>query len=1025
MNPLTGIKGGVSMNTQFRTSAVRLVLCFAVSALLVGACSSSSGGDVDFASGRIPSGWVWANGDPTSVSLTARPGWLRITTFGDEGEPVTPKTRNVLFREMPEGDFDFQVRLEPDVPGPDIGNLQCGVLFASGDKCLKLVLLRNQLEFTLCQNGRWVPSNTAHKGQKLATRTGAITLRLTRKTGSIAAYWRNSDSDEWQTLQSSFKDDWTANAGRIGIASYFPAAIQAPRYTDFSQLRFQHPTPAAEEAASTPAVTSTEARPAEQAKWGYFQIRFMALLLVATLCLCVAVPIVLYRRYRLRKSPGRSPVWATATMLLLLVAAAGAMGVAIGAAYYRQHTHRVVKAKQERAVARSKGVDALRARERERAQLLDKWRPRRAAGEIARIPNVVTPVDESDRRIDHIDIRLTREQLVALEEIDEQYQQKRRELENTTLGPRSQYNALSSNEKAERRQKYAEQMSLLLKESADKKRALLTPQQNRAYDGQVEYRDPRPILGLSWHPDNSNILICAGQTTSHGETFTQAANSAQGTLWGPGGGGGGFIFQWNVASGRRTGIIDLGHHRANAAYAATHLPDGNRIMSVGEKGDCFVWEIGSGKKLKTFTGHKWGIRSLALHKNGRLALTGGIDIDGTLQYLDIETSTQLRRFDGFSSGIYCLALSPDGRKAATAGDGVRVIDLEAGTVDHHLFAGEGRTLAVAWSPDGKRLAAGGRDNFIRVFDTSNLAAPPLAFAAHNGHVYCLTWSLDGTKIISGGFDHLVRIFDSGTGRLLRRLAGHTDLVKCLALSPNGKMLATGGFDGLTIVWDLESFREPEIRWLDSISEAVAAASTKKRDLLLLCSDGKAVSKYQGRIVDVTNQLAAKSVNGRFDVGRFNSLAGDPAPNVIKELRVEYEVDGRVNVVRINEHAKFTVPPPGEPGAARIIRAAYGVFPQNSKGLPTAHYATIEDMPPTSPFNDDRVRRLVNDRFVPVLLSSSRRADMIRLGIGVTPTVVVYDPSGNALTKLENEFTSEQLISLLSKRYDYPEVRERP
>jgi hypothetical protein len=59
------------------------------------------------------------------------------------------------------------------------------------------------------------------------------------------------------------------------------------------------------------------------------------------------------------------------------------------------------------------------------------------------------------------------------------------------------------------------------------------------------------------------------------------------------------------------------------------------------------------------------------------------------------------------------------------------------------------------------------------------------------HVWRVAFSPDGKTIASGGRDHEVRLWDPETGRTVRRFRGHPESINCVAFSPDGKRLASG------------------------------------------------------------------------------------------------------------------------------------------------------------------------------------------------------------------------------------------
>ncbi len=66
---------------------------------------------------------------------------------------------------------------------------------------------------------------------------------------------------------------------------------------------------------------------------------------------------------------------------------------------------------------------------------------------------------------------------------------------------------------------------------------------------------------------------------------------------------------------------------------------------------------------------------------------------------------------------------------------------------------------MAFSPDGTRLAAGCRDNTVRLVDVAS-RQEVAELRGHTDYVHAVAWSPDGTRLVSGSGDFTVRIWDS-------------------------------------------------------------------------------------------------------------------------------------------------------------------------------------------------------------------------------------------------------------------------
>jgi WD40 repeat protein len=63
---------------------------------------------------------------------------------------------------------------------------------------------------------------------------------------------------------------------------------------------------------------------------------------------------------------------------------------------------------------------------------------------------------------------------------------------------------------------------------------------------------------------------------------------------------------------------------------------------------------------------------------------------------------------------------------------------------------------VAFNPDGTRLAAGCRDNTIRLIDVARRQQVAELYD-HTAYFHAVAWSPDGTRLVSGSGDYTVRV----------------------------------------------------------------------------------------------------------------------------------------------------------------------------------------------------------------------------------------------------------------------------
>src|SRR5205823_6572754 len=71
---------------------------------------------------------------------------------------------------------------------------------------------------------------------------------------------------------------------------------------------------------------------------------------------------------------------------------------------------------------------------------------------------------------------------------------------------------------------------------------------------------------------------------------------------------------------------------------------------------------------------------------------------------------------------------------------------------------------IAWSPDGSKLAAGGDDKTVHVWETSH-GGKIHVFRGHKSSVGCVAFSSDSGRVAAWGQDGAIKIWDAETGRL--------------------------------------------------------------------------------------------------------------------------------------------------------------------------------------------------------------------------------------------------------------------
>jgi WD40 repeat protein len=248
--------------------------------------------------------------------------------------------------------------------------------------------------------------------------------------------------------------------------------------------------------------------------------------------------------------------------------------------------------------------------------------------------------------------------------------------------------------------------------------------------------------------------------------------------------------------------------------AVAFSPDGARLPAVDADGSIRIRDAASGRVLLTLGQVK--ATRLASSPDGRWIAAND---EGTGQATkvviwDAKTGRWARSLDAGAYSLEGLAFSRDGRRIAAIGDDlrVRVWDAETGRELWSAPAHDGWATCVAFSPDGQQIATGGGgESGLKIWDPADgpgmgrpisTGRPISALPGHPGFALCMAYSPDGLFLASGSTDQTVRIWDLLTGQEIRTLVGHTDWVTSVAFRPDGRRLASSSHDGTIKIWDL-------------------------------------------------------------------------------------------------------------------------------------------------------------------------------------------------------------------------------
>lgn len=272
--------------------------------------------------------------------------------------------------------------------------------------------------------------------------------------------------------------------------------------------------------------------------------------------------------------------------------------------------------------------------------------------------------------------------------------------------------------------------------------------------------------------------------------------------------------------------------------------DGKILASGSDDRTIKLWEVETGRELKTLKGDFGVVSSVAFSADGKWLASGSLH---TIKLWETATGKELKTFTAGPGGISSVLFSTDGKMLASKSDEeTKLWDVATGKELRTLKGHEGNFKSIALSPDGKVLVSGGNDNFIRFWDVAT-GRELKTLSGHSSYVYSLAFSPNGA-ILASGTQQEIKLWDVVTGRELKNLTGHSYAVNALVFSPDGKRLASRSSSQIKL-WDVATGRE-----LKALVEEAGPA-----DPLAFSSDGKKLASGSYRKIRLWDAASGREL----------------------------------------------------------------------------------------------------------------------------------------------------------------------
>lgn len=234
--------------------------------------------------------------------------------------------------------------------------------------------------------------------------------------------------------------------------------------------------------------------------------------------------------------------------------------------------------------------------------------------------------------------------------------------------------------------------------------------------------------------------------------------------------------------------------------------DGGVLYSCSSDLTIQSHDLSTGARIRRHQGHEEVVNCIDVSKRGEEFLISGSD-DG---YIGLWDPRRKEALDYIKTEypVTAVCMSEAGNEVFSGGidNTIHVWDLRQKKIVYNLEGHNDTITSLSLSPDQQTLLSFSHDSTARTWDIRPFAPVDRAIRVFDGaqvglekNLMRACWDHEGKRVAAGGGDGTVTVWEGRSGKMVQKLPGHRGTVNCVGVSPDGSMIVSASTDRRVLV----------------------------------------------------------------------------------------------------------------------------------------------------------------------------------------------------------------------------------